>query len=73
MSWAVELVGGERDGERIVLPYPRELRLFRLLPVKWAEVEPTGTVAYAVSVYGPATEADRLLNRWSLLRVEKWI
>lgn len=73
MTLTVEIVGGMHDGAQYELPHfphQKELRLPRLSPPKYG-LSPIEPLAFDVEVYGPATEADFLLGRWSLLRVEK--
>lgn len=68
----VQILGGSHDGaEHALRPAQRDLRVPRLGAVSWRDIDPFGTVAYVVEVYGPATDADALLNRWSLLRTER--
>ena len=70
----VQIVGGSHDGaEYAVPPGQSDLRLTRIaasvLPQMHAPDMTTDPfdVPYTVEVYGPATEADRLLGRWSML------
>lgn len=69
----VQIVGGSHDGaEYAIQRGQHDLRIPRRLPFSWeTSDDPASCVAYEVEVYGPATEADRLLGRWTLLRVEK--
>lgn len=69
----VEILGGSHDGSVYAVPDGQHyLRLARLLPVVF-DVDPDDPmpVPMAIEVYGPATEADLYLHRWSLQRVEE--
>ena len=68
----VQILGGSHDGAEYALPpAQRDLRVPRLgCAVLLRDADAGEAVPYAIDVYGPATEADEMLNRWSLLRTE---
>lgn len=72
MSIVVQILGGSHDGAEYALPAgTRELRLARLLPFNPFVDNDVTELTFATEIYGPATEADYVLKRWSLLRVEE--
>lgn len=70
----IEFIGGHLDGT--LWEVPRSLREIRVSVRKDVtspiieSLSPT-VILHVVEVWGPATEADEALHRWSLLRVDQ--